>query len=82
MGFLNTNSAITQQLMQTVKTLEAEWRQVLRGSVGKGTKEGESSTGCVWTAVFHHLKAHFRLACILKLMYHLFLSFSFFFSKR
>jgi hypothetical protein len=28
--FLNTNTAITQQLMQTARTLEAEQRQVLQ----------------------------------------------------
>jgi hypothetical protein len=27
-GFLDTNSAITQQLMRTVRMLEAEWWQV------------------------------------------------------
>ena len=40
-GFLNTNSAITRQLMRTARTLEAECRQVLRGRVGTGTKEDE-----------------------------------------
>jgi hypothetical protein len=43
-GFLNTNTAITPQLMQTARRLEAEWRHVLWGSVGMGTKEDESST--------------------------------------
>jgi predicted metal-dependent hydrolase len=28
-GFLNTHTAITQKLMQTARTLEAEWRQFL-----------------------------------------------------
>jgi hypothetical protein len=32
-------------LMRTARTLEAEWRQVLRGSVSTGAKEGESSIG-------------------------------------
>jgi hypothetical protein len=37
-----------------------------------GTKEDESSTGCIWAAGFHHVMAH---SC-LKLMNHLFLQFS------
>jgi hypothetical protein len=27
---------------------EAEWMQVLQGSVSTGAKEGEPSTGCIW----------------------------------
>jgi len=45
----------------------------LRGSVGTGTKEDESSTGRIWAAGFHHVTAHSRLAPILKLMNRLFL---------
>jgi hypothetical protein len=45
--FLNTNTAITRQLMQTARKLEAERKQVLQGSVGTGTKEDNSSTGRV-----------------------------------
>jgi hypothetical protein len=59
--------------MQTARTLEAEWRQVLWGSVGPGTKEDESSAWCVWAAGYHHVIAHSRLAHVLKLMNHLFL---------
>jgi hypothetical protein len=53
--------------------LEAEWRQVLRGSVDMGTKEDESSTGHIWAAGFHHVTARSRLAQVLKLMNHLLL---------
>jgi uncharacterized membrane protein YqhA len=28
-----------QQLMRTVGTVEAEWRQILQGSVGRGAKQ-------------------------------------------
>jgi hypothetical protein len=42
---MNTNTAITQQIMQTTRTLEAEWEQVLQGSVSTGAEEDESSTG-------------------------------------
>jgi hypothetical protein len=73
MSFLDTNSAITRQLMRTACTLEAERKQVLRGSVGTGTKEGETSTGHVWTAGFHHITARSTLVSVLKLMNHLFL---------
>jgi hypothetical protein len=53
--------------MRTVRTLEAEWRQVVRGSVGTGTKEDESSTRHVWTAGFHRVTARSRLAGVLNL---------------
>jgi hypothetical protein len=58
---------------------EEEWRQVLWGSVGMGTKEDELSTGRVWTARFHHGMARSRLAGVLKLTSRLFLYFSIFF---
>jgi len=45
----------------------------LQRSVGMGTKEDESSTGCVWAAGFHHVTDRSRLARILKLMNCLFL---------
>jgi hypothetical protein len=34
----------------------------LRGSVGMGTKEDESSTGCIWAAGFHRVMACSPLA--------------------
>jgi len=40
----------------------------LPGSVGTGTKEDESSTGCVWASGFHHVTARSRLMHVLKLM--------------
>jgi hypothetical protein len=55
-GFLNTNTAITRQLKRTARTLEADWRRVLRGSMSTGAKEEESSTGRVWAAGFHHVR--------------------------
>jgi hypothetical protein len=71
-GFLNTNTAITRQLMRTARTVEAEWWQVLRGSGSMGAKVDESSTGSVWAAEFHHVTASSRLALLLKLMNRLF----------
>jgi hypothetical protein len=56
-GFLNTNTAVTRQLLRTDRMLEAERRQVLRGSMGTGIKEDKSSTGRVWAAGFHHVAA-------------------------
>jgi hypothetical protein len=47
--------------MQTARTLEAEWRQVLRGSMSMGAKEDESSTGCVWAAGFQYVMPHSHL---------------------
>jgi len=35
-GFLNTNTAITLQLIRTARTLEAEWWQVFAGKRGYG----------------------------------------------
>jgi hypothetical protein len=64
--------------MRTARTLEAEWRQVLRGSVSMGAKD-ESSTGHIWAARFHHVTACSHLASVLKRMNHLFLQFSNFF---
>jgi len=40
----------------------------LRGSMGTGTKEDESSTGRVWAAGFHHVTARSGLGRVLKLM--------------
>jgi hypothetical protein len=45
----------------------------LRGSVGTGTKEDESSTGCIWAAGFHHVTALSRLVRGFKLMNRLFI---------
>jgi len=45
----------------------------LRGSVGTGTKEDESSTGRFWAAGFRHVTARSRLARVLKLMNRVFL---------
>jgi hypothetical protein len=42
-------------------------------SLGMGIKEDESNTGRVSVAGFHHVTAHSRLACVLKLMNCLFL---------
>jgi hypothetical protein len=36
--------------------------------MGMGTKEDESSTGCIWAAEFHHVMPRCSLAHILKLM--------------
>jgi hypothetical protein len=54
--------------MQTARTLEAEWKQVLWGSVSMGAKEDESSTEHVWADGFNHVKACCCLAGVLKLM--------------
>ena len=45
----------------------------LRGRVGTGTKEDESSTGRVWAAGFHHVTARSGLARVSKRMKRLFL---------
>jgi hypothetical protein len=59
--------------MQTARTLEAQLRQVLQGSVSMGAKEDESSTGHIWAAGFHHVMSGFRLADVFKLTNHLIL---------
>jgi hypothetical protein len=59
--------------MQIARTLKAEWRQVLWGSMIMGKKEDESSTGHVWAAGFYHVTACACLVCILKLIKHLFI---------
>jgi hypothetical protein len=45
----------------------------LRGSVGTGTKEDESSTVRIWAAGFHRDTACSGLGCVLKLTNRLFL---------
>jgi len=45
----------------------------LRVSVGTGTKEDQSSTGRVWAAGFHHVRARSGLSSVLWLMNRLFL---------
>jgi hypothetical protein len=62
--------------MRTARTLEAEWKHVLWGSMSMGTKKYESSTGRIWAAGYHYVIALSRLVHILKLMNHLFLQFS------
>jgi hypothetical protein len=59
--------------MRTARTLQAEWMQVLRGSMGTGTEEDETSTGRVWAAGFRHVTARSRLVRVLKLTNRLFL---------
>jgi hypothetical protein len=59
--------------MWTARTLEAQWRQVLRGSMSTGPKEDKPSTGRSWAAGFHHVTARSRVAHILKLINRLFL---------
>jgi hypothetical protein len=60
-----------------VRTLDAEWWQILQGNVSTGAKEDasitESSTGRVWAAGFHRVTAYSHLAGVLKLMNYLFL---------
>jgi hypothetical protein len=53
--------------------LQAEWKKVLWGILGMGTKKDESSTGHTWVAGFHHVTACSRFAGVLKLMNRLFL---------
>jgi hypothetical protein len=52
--------------MGPARTVGAEWRQVLRGSICTGAKEDESSTGRVWAAGFHRVTARSRLALVSK----------------
>jgi len=54
---------------------KARSRQVacLRGSVGTGRNEDESSMGRVWAAGFHHVTASSRLVQVFELMNPLFL---------
>jgi hypothetical protein len=58
--------------MRTARTLEAEWRKVLRVRVSTGAKEDESSTGRFWVAGFPGVMASCRLAGVLKIMDRLF----------
>jgi hypothetical protein len=53
--------------MQIVGMLEAEWSQVLWGSVSTGEKEDESSTGRVRAAGFHRVTTRSCLAQIFEI---------------
>jgi hypothetical protein len=53
------------QLMRTVRTVDAEWKQVLQGSLNMAAKEDESSTGHLWTAGYHYVTDHFPLTGVL-----------------
>jgi hypothetical protein len=59
--------------MRTARTLEAEWRQVLWGSMGPGTKKDESCTGRVWATGLYHVVARSLLAGVLKVKGRLFI---------
>jgi len=61
-GFLNTNTVIMWQLIQTARILKAEWWQVCR-----------EATGRIWAAVFHHATACACWVRVSKLMNRLFL---------
>jgi len=60
--FLNTNTAITRQLIGTARTLESEWWQVNGEAWIRGTNEDESTTGRVWAAGCHHVTSRSRSA--------------------
>jgi hypothetical protein len=79
---MNINTAITRQLMRTARTLEPEWRQILRGSLSTRTKEDESINRRVWAVEIHHVTARSRLARVLKLMSVYFFEFQLFGGPR
>jgi hypothetical protein len=58
--------------------LEADYSQVLPGSVSMGAKEDESNTGCVWAAGFQYVTTRSSLVHILKLTNCLFINFQIF----
>jgi hypothetical protein len=70
---MNTNAAVSRHLMRTARTLEAEWRHILRVSVSTGEKEDESGTGRVWVAEFRHVTTCSHLVGLLKLTNQLFI---------
>jgi hypothetical protein len=59
--------------MRTARTLEAECKHVLMGSVSTGAKEDESSKGRVWGVGFQYVTARSRLVGVLKLVKRLFI---------
>jgi hypothetical protein len=63
--------------------IEAEWRQVLRGSLSTRGKEDKSSTGRVWAAGFKHVTASSGFARAFKIYEPFFsLIFQLFFGPR
>jgi hypothetical protein len=70
--FLNKNTTLRRQQMPTARTLEEEWNQVLRESLGTVTKADENTTGCIWAAGDHYVAVRSLLGCVSKLMNRLF----------
>ena len=55
--FLNTNTAITRQLILTVRTLEAEWRQVCGEAWVRGQREMSQVMGAFGLLDFTMLRS-------------------------
>ena len=51
-GFLNTNTVIMRQLIQTTRTLEAEWWQVCGEAWVRGQRKMSQILGAVWLLDF------------------------------
>ena len=66
--FLNTNTAIAQQLIQTARTLEAEWCQVCEEAWVRGQRQMSQVLDNVWAAGFYHVTVRSRLARVSKIM--------------
>ena len=80
--FVNINTAITRQLIRTARTLETKWRQVCGEARVQGQRKMSQVMGGFWAAGYQNVTARSRLARVLKLVNHLFLQFSNFFSGR
>jgi len=72
-GSLNTNTAITRQLIRTARTLEVEWWQVCEEAWVRGQRKLSQVLGAFCSAGFYHVTARSRLARVLKLINPLFL---------
>jgi hypothetical protein len=73
MGFLKTNTAIMWQLMQTAKMVDAEYWQVLWGTVSIGQRKASPALGAFGLLDFTIITARSHLVPVFILMNCLFL---------
>jgi len=66
-GFLNTNTAITRQLIRTTRTLEAEWRQVCGEAWIRGQRKVSAVLGAFGLLYFTMLRPVLALGAFLNL---------------
>jgi len=81
-GFLNTNTAISRQLIRTARTLEAEWWQVCGKAWVRGQRKRSQLPGAFGLLYFTMLRPFLAWRAFRKLWTVYFSSFPNFFGPR